>query len=256
MGTQLDYGNWIRRKNLVLLSLLVAGVGALTFLPLGTAYQLVMAAIFVITGISLIFPLYAYFMFSQRGGKFQEKIYDLIVAHAKVKTQSHVLDIGSGNGVLAVMFAQQYRQAAVLGIDYWGPDWEYSQGVCEKNARLAGVEGRVHFQKGDAAALPFPAHMFDAAISNLTFHEVRAVADKKNVLGEALRVVKPGGMFAFVDYFYDEQYYGGTSALEEYLTSLKLASFTCQPITAMMEIPLLLRHPKALGRVGMIYGRK
>lgn len=256
METQLDYGNWIRKKNLLILALVVVGTGALTLLPLGTAYQLVMVVVFTITGISLAFPLYAYVMFSHNGGKFQEKVYDLIVAYARVKSQSLVLDIGSGNGVLAVMYAQQYRQADVLGMDYWGPDWEYSQGVCEKNARLAGVEGRVHFQKGDAAALMFPTNTFDAAISNLTFHEVRAVTDKKQVLGEALRVVKPGGVFAFVDYFYDEQYYGSASTLEEYLTHLQLASFVCKPIGAMLEIPLLLRHPKALGRVGIIYGRK
>lgn len=51
-----------------------------------------------------------------------------------------VLDIGSGNGVLAVELAQQNSQAEVMGIDYWGKDWEYSKEVCENNAKLGGIE--------------------------------------------------------------------------------------------------------------------
>jgi tRNA1(Val) A37 N6-methylase TrmN6 len=65
------------------------------------------------------------------------------------------LDIGSGNGVLAVTLAQQHDEAEIVGIDYWGKDWEYSKGVCEDNASAARVASRVHFQKGDAAALEF-----------------------------------------------------------------------------------------------------
>ena len=53
-----------------------------------------------------------------------------------------------------------------------------------------GVENRVHFQKGDAAALDFAADTLDGVISNLTFHEVKSVADKREVLREALRGLK------------------------------------------------------------------
>lgn len=45
-----------------------------------------------------------------------------------------ILDIGSGNGVLAVKVAQQNRAAKVIGMDYWGKDWEYSKSVCDENA--------------------------------------------------------------------------------------------------------------------------
>ncbi len=58
--------------------------------------------------------------------------------------------------------------------------------MCEKNAQAANVENRVNFQKGDVAALDFANDTFDGAISNLTFHEVKSVADKKLVLQAAL----------------------------------------------------------------------
>ncbi len=167
-----------------------------------------------------------------------------------------ILDIGSGNGVLAVKLAQQAIDADVIGIDYWGKDWEYSKRVCEQNARIGNVELRVQFQKGDAAALAFADATFDGAISNLTFHEVRSAADKRAVVREALRVIKPGGRFAFVDYFYDATIYGQAADLEAYLTRLGLARVAYKPLRDLIVMPVLLQHPKMLGKVGIIYGSK
>ena len=166
------------------------------------------------------------------------------------------MDIGSGNGVLAVKLARQHDEVEVVGIDYWGKDWEYSKGVCEDNALVAQVANRVHFQKGDAAALEFANDTFDGAVSNLTFHEVRSAPDKREVVREALRVVKPGGTFAFVDYFYEEKYYGKVSEFESYLRGMGLSQFECKSLREAMAIPALLRHPKIFGKVGIIYGRK
>lgn len=256
METQLDYGNWIRKKNLLILGVCTLGAGVLSFIPLGFLYRLTVMILFVIMLVSFLFPLYAYVMFSQQGGRFQERVYNLIIQSLGDKVKGKVLDIGSGNGVLAVKLAQQHGEAEVVGIDYWGKDWEYSKGACEKNARAAKVEDRVHFQKSDAAALEFASETFDGAISNLTFHEVQSVADKRAVVREALRVVKPGGTFAFVDYFYDAKYYGSASEFESYLRGLNLSQFEYKPLQGMMAIPMLLRHPRILGRVGIICGRK
>jgi ubiquinone/menaquinone biosynthesis C-methylase UbiE len=256
METQLEYGNWIRKKILLILGLCTLGIGALALIPLGSLYRSIMAFLFAIVFVSFLFPLYSFVMFSQIGGKFQEKVYNLIIQSLGITGRGRILDIGSGNGVLAVKLAQQLDEAEVIGMDYWGKDWEYSKGVCEKNARIGKVEERVHFQKGDAAALEFANDTFDGAISNLTFHEVKSATDKREVLREALRVVKPGGWFAFVDYFYDAKLYGKVSEFEEYLKGLRLSQFKYKPLWEMMAIPLLLRHPKILGRVGIIYGRK
>jgi ubiquinone/menaquinone biosynthesis C-methylase UbiE len=155
-----------------------------------------------------------------------------------------------------VKLAQQHGDVEVVGMDYWGKDWEYSKNVCDKNAQLGEVEDRVHFQKGDAAALEFADDTFDGVVSNLTFHEVQSVADKREVVGEALRVVRPDGKFAFVDYFYDAKLYGKASEFEEYLQRLKLLQFECRPLRDVMAIPTLLRHPRILGKVGIIHGRK
>lgn len=256
MEAPLDYGNWIRKKNLLFLGLCTLGVGALIFVPLGFLYRLTMIILFVIILFSFLFPLYAYVMFSQKGGRLQERVYNLIIQSLGARVKGRILDIGSGNGVLAVKLAQEHGEVEVVGIDYWGKDWEYSKSVCEKNAEAANVEKRVHFQKGDAAVLDFASETFEGAISNLTFHEVKSVADKKDVMREALRVVKPGGTFAFVDYFDDEKYYGKRGEFEKFLRDLNLAQFEYQPVRDLIAIPILLRHPKIFGKVGIIYGKK
>jgi SAM-dependent methyltransferase len=256
METQLDYGNWIRKKNLVILGAFTLGTGVLILIPLGALYRLILTILFVIALISFLFPLYAYVMFSQNGGRLQEKIYNLIIQSLGTDVKGRILDIGSGNGVLAVKLALQHEKAEVTGIDYWGTDWEYSKSICEKNAQVARVESRVHFQKSDAAALNFVSDTFDGTVSNLTFHEVKSVADKRAVAREALRVIKPGGVFAFVDYFYDEKYYGKILDFEKYLKDLNLAQLEYRPLREMIAMPILLKHPKILGKAGIIHGRK
>jgi len=256
MDAQLEYGNWIRKKNLLILGLCTLGTGALIFIPLGSLYRIIVTILFAIILISFLFPLYAYVMFSQKGGKLQEKIYTLIIQSLGKDVKGRILDIGSGNGVLAVKLAQQYSEVEVIGIDYWGKDWEYSESICENNAQAAKVENRLHFQKGDAAKLDFDNETFDAAISNLTFHEVKSVANKNSLVREALRIVKESGTFAFIDYFYDKKYYGDKMEFEKFLIGLNLAHFEYKPLRDLIAIPALLNHPKILGKVGIIYGKK
>ena len=85
---------------------------------------------------------------------------------------------------------------------------------------------------------------------------MRSVADKREVVREAILVVKIWGRFAFVDYFLYVKYYGKTSEFEEYLKGLELSQVEYKPLLDMIAIPKLLRHPKILGKVGIIYGRK
>jgi ubiquinone/menaquinone biosynthesis C-methylase UbiE len=256
MEKQLDYGNWIRKKNLLVLGLCTLGAGLLIFIPFGFIYHFIIITLFVLVFVSFLLPLYAYVMFSQKGGKFQEKIYNLLIQSLGTNVTGRILDIGSGNGVLDVKLALQHSEVEIVGIDFWGKDWEYSKSVCEKNAETARVESRVYFQKGDAASLDFASETFDGVISNLTFHEVKSAADKRAVVREALRVLKHGGVFAFVDYFYDTKYYGKASEFENYLTGMKLSQFEYRQLRDMISMPVLMRHPKFLGKVGIIYGRK
>ena len=253
---KLQYGNWIRKKMLWMLGLASLTLGILAVLPLPVAVRIVSGVMCAGTFVSFLYPLYSFYIFSSSGGNMQDKFYNLILNHLENQGAGKLLDIGTGNGILAIKAALRNQSAQVTGVDFWGKDWEYSKSVCEQNARFANVVERVRFQKGDAASLDFSDGTFDAVVSNLTFHEVRMVKRKSDVLREALRLLKPGGSFAFIDYFYNDRYYGVSSEFEILLWGLKLKEVELKPLSEVLAFPRLLRHPRALGKVGIVYGKK
>jgi len=236
--------------------LITLALVVLAALPIPVAIRVFAGVFFLITLVSFLYPLYSYYMFSPKGENLQKKFYDLILDNLESHNPGKILDIGAGNGILAITAALRYQNAEVTGVDYWGKDWEYSKSVCERNARVARVAERIHFQKGDAARLNIPDATFDAVVSNLTFHEVKLVKRKSDLLREALRLLKPGGSFVFIDYFYDSRYYGESSEFKTLLRGLKLQKAELKPLHEVMAFPRLLRHPRALGKVGIVYGKK
>jgi ubiquinone/menaquinone biosynthesis C-methylase UbiE len=197
-----DYGNWVSKKFIY-----VPGMIGIVFLGLAflSIWWLLPAVLFLMVSAYFIYTRY---LFSPQGGDIQKQIRDLVLANLDWDGNGQALDIGCGNGALSIELARKYPQAQVVGIDYWGKNWEYSQGVCENNATVEGVGGRATFQKASASALPFGDETFDVAVSNLVFHEVGDTADKRELVREALRVVKKGGRFAFQDLFLLKQVYG------------------------------------------------
>jgi ubiquinone/menaquinone biosynthesis C-methylase UbiE len=252
----LRYGNWIRRRILWRLGLLAAAFGFVAVVPIPTVIRIIAGILSLITMLILIIPLYSYFMFSPRGGNLQERVYELVIQLLGEQEQGTILDIGTGNGVLAVKLAIGNPSSQVTGTDCWGEDWEYAREICEENSRIANVSSRVQFVKGDAAALDFPDETFDAVVSNLTFHEVETAPVKSAVVAEALRVLRPGGAFAFVDYFFESKYYGPAGEFDTFLLGLRLHSVALRRLGAMIDVPAILRHPRALGRVGILFGEK
>ena len=168
-----------------------------------------------------------------------------------------LLDIGCGSAALSVRCAKEYPEAQMMAIDYWGFGWDYAKAQCERNAAIEGVDGRIRFEKGDASKLDFADETFDAAVSNFVFHEVRTQPDKRQVVREALRVVKKGGCFAFQDLFPKKQLYGN---MEEFVAQLRAEGITeihyIANVEQMVLIPTYMRAPWMMAEIGIIYGRK
>ena len=194
--------------------------------------------------------------FSPGGGNLQAKIRDLALKQLVWDGDGRLLDIGCGNGALTIEAAKNYPQTHIVGIDYWGGQWEYSKESCEKNAQIAGVLERTFFQKASAAKLPFTDEFFDVALSNFVFHEVQDVKDKRAVIKEALRVIKKDGLFVFQDLFLWKRIYGETEALLATIQSWGVQEVNIIDTSQQNFIPRAMKLPFMVGQIGIIYGRK
>jgi SAM-dependent methyltransferase len=245
-----QYANWVSTKLVVAPFVLAVLLGGLSALSLWFAAPAVL--VFVCAG----YFAYARWKFSASGGDIQSKVQGLVLGRLNWRGGGEVLDIGCGAGALAVAIAKAHPAAHVVGVDRWGSAWEFSKAACERNAAAEGVSERVAFQPASAAALPFAVGAFDIVVSNLVFHEVRDVADKRLLLKEALRVLKKGGIFVFQDLFLWRRIYGDVDDLIGAIEGWGIAEAHFSPTNAAPFLPSALKLPFMLGAIGIIDGVK
>jgi arsenite methyltransferase len=111
------------------------------------------------------------------------------------------IDIGCGRGLMMIDAAKRFDEGLSVGVDLWksrdlsGNDprsiWT--------NAKKEEVLDRVAPIKADARHLPIADNSVDAAISSMTIHLLGGRTVHKDVIGEMVRITKPGGRLAIID---------------------------------------------------------
>ena len=248
-GKKTDYANWVSLKLIAVPGVIALGFTLVSLRWWGFAFA---ASAFLF--ITVYFAL-ARLTFSPSGDDVQAKVEGLVLAHLGTQTGT-VLDIGCGNGPLTVAIAEKYPQTQVTGVDTWGKNWDYSQRLCERNAANAGVGERAVFQKASALQLPFADGQFDCVVSNLVFHEIRGLKDKREAVHEALRVLKPGGTFVLQDLFLIESYYGKPDDLLKVVRGWGIRQVEFIRTCDESFIPGLVKLPFMVGTMGMLVGKK
>jgi SAM-dependent methyltransferase len=136
-----------------------------------------------------------------------ERVLDVLapeveLALARVKDHPHLLDVGSGTGTLAIAAIERWPALHVTGIDPSGGMLAVARDHATQ--RLAGLADRYETEVAPADELPFDDGAFDLAVSSFV---LQLVPSRAAALREINRVLRPGGVFAWVTWQRTERAY-------------------------------------------------
>ena len=160
---------------------------------------------------------------------------------------SRVLDVGCGTGTLAGMLRKEGIQA--VGLDPSPGMIRVSRGIPRDSFALV---------RGRGEGLPFPSGSFHGVIFSMVIHE-GPPSRRREMLGEALRVLHPRGTLFILDYHKPSTVSGRAAGIIEYLVEWVVGGEHFRNYRRFMEegaLAALLRHlpPERLHRQLVFHG--
>ncbi|RST59116.1 class I SAM-dependent methyltransferase [Siminovitchia terrae] len=147
-----------------------------------------------------------YMFWGSKVGKLyeRERLLDLV----DIEGDEKILDIGCGRGLLLNAAAQRPTTGRAVGLDIWNRQDQSGNhpDATRKNAQVEGVLEKIDIIDGDFRNMPFEQDTFDIVVSSLAIHNVRNIKERRKALKEVVRVLKPGGRFAILDFQHVKEY--------------------------------------------------
>jgi ubiquinone/menaquinone biosynthesis C-methylase UbiE len=149
---------------------------------------------------------------SSRAGKPKQR--DRLLDALAWRGDERVLDVGCGRGLLLLGAAKRLTTGRAVGLDVWRTQDQAGNDPAATitNAQAEGVAERVELRDGDARRLPFDQQSFDVVLSSLALHNIPGAAGRAAAVGEIVRVLKPGGRVAILDFRNTSQYAAALAA--------------------------------------------
>ena len=107
--------------------------------------------------------------------------------------QLRLLDVGAGTGTVASKAVRRWPSAVVIASDAAAGMLDFARGRAQEAGLLD--DGRLSFVVGPADELPLPSASVDVAVSSFV---LQLVPDRLAALAEIRRVLRPGGLLAYV----------------------------------------------------------
>ncbi len=177
---------------------------------------------------------------------------------ADLKPGQVVLDLGSGAGLDVLLSARRVAPGGhAYGVDMTDEMLE----VAEGNRDRAGITNAT-FLKGTIENVPLPDAAVDVVISNCV---INLAEDKSAVIGEAFRLLRPGGLLAVADMVEVETLapeikrqvdawagcISGSIPVADYRAILAGAGF----VDAEIDVHSVQAMPEGKGKIGSAYIR-
>lgn len=156
---------------------------------------------------------------------------------------ARVIDIGTGTGQLAFGTLARWPALSVVGVDA-------SSGMRDMALALAGPAlgvgaERFRAEVAFADSMPFPDGSFDVALSSFVF---QLVPNRARALREARRVLRPGGVLAFVSWLQDNRAFQPDQIFDEVLDDIGIGAR--EPEGRSGDLPSVARTAGELRRAG------
>jgi SAM-dependent methyltransferase len=153
------------------------------------------------------------------------------------------LDIGTGTGQLAFGALARWPRVSVVGVDASAGMRAMADAYAEQTP--ATLRSRFRTEVAFADSLPFPDATFDLALSSFVF---QLVPNRARALREARRVIRPGGVLAYVSWLQDDRAFVPDLIFDEVLESLDIGDG--EPDGRCGDLPSVERAAAELRRAG------
>ncbi|MGR9116068.1 MAG: methyltransferase domain-containing protein [Gammaproteobacteria bacterium] len=177
-----------------------------------------------------------------------------------------VLDLGCGSGRDCYLLSRLVGETGrVIGVDMTEEQLAVAKRHCDWHAERYGYgRSNVEFMLGqieDLAALGIADNSIDVVVSNCV---INLAPDKKQVLSEVFRVLKPGGELYFSDVYADRRIpqtlkldpvllgecLGGALYWEDFRRIMH--DLGCPDVRVVKENPITLDDPEVVAKIGMV----
>lgn len=115
-------------------------------------------------------------------------LYNRLASRLDIKGK-RVLEVGSGRGGGASWISRHFAPESMVALDF-------SREAIKRSREWHKAVPNLEFKEGDAENLPFPDNSFDVIINVESSH---CYGNMEKFVSEVVRVLRPGGVFGWVD---------------------------------------------------------